>query len=103
MGRYYTGMPVIANVTILNGMGVTGKVIGEPRWIPVVKSASEVAEFLEISFRWSETLWPWYIHSKSTFSSYFLRDSLSKDRMDSCILKSESKSCEMARNYSRSC
>jgi hypothetical protein len=23
--------------------------------------------------------------------------------MDSCILKSESKSCEMARNYSRSC
>jgi hypothetical protein len=60
MSRYYTGMPVIANVTILNGMGVTGKVIGEPKWIPVVESVSEVAEFLEISFRWSETLWPWY-------------------------------------------
>jgi len=31
---YFTGMPVIANVTILNGMGVTGKIRGRPRWHP---------------------------------------------------------------------
>jgi len=56
---YYTGMPVIVNVTILNGMDVTGKVIGEPKWIPVIDTVQEAAEFLEVSFRWSETLWPW--------------------------------------------
>lgn len=29
---YYTTMPTIVNATILNGMGVTGKVVGTPTW-----------------------------------------------------------------------
>jgi hypothetical protein len=31
---YYTSMPVIVNVTILNGMGVTGRLIDKPTWHP---------------------------------------------------------------------
>jgi membrane-bound transcription factor site-1 protease len=58
--RYYTSMPIIVNVTILNGMGVSGKVIGDPKWIPVVENPHETLDLLEVSFRWSETLWPWY-------------------------------------------
>jgi hypothetical protein len=29
---YYTSMPVMVNATILNGMGVVGKVVGTPQW-----------------------------------------------------------------------
>ena len=31
---YYGGMPIIANITLINGMGVTGKVVGKPTWNP---------------------------------------------------------------------
>jgi membrane-bound transcription factor site-1 protease len=29
---YHTAMPVMVNATILNGMGVVGKVVGTPQW-----------------------------------------------------------------------
>lgn len=31
---YYGAMPTIVNVTILNGLGVSGKIVGKPRWYP---------------------------------------------------------------------
>jgi hypothetical protein len=31
---YYSAMPVAINLTILNGMGVTGEIVGVPVWKP---------------------------------------------------------------------
>ena len=31
---YHGGMPIIVNVTILNGMGVTGRIVDKPTWHP---------------------------------------------------------------------
>ncbi|KFB49658.1 membrane-bound transcription factor site-1 protease [Anopheles sinensis] len=53
---YFSAMPVIANVTILNGMGVTGRVINQPTWHPY---SNEHGELLNISISYSEHLWPW--------------------------------------------
>ncbi|CAD7080576.1 unnamed protein product [Hermetia illucens] len=53
---YYTSAPAIVNVTILNGMGVTGKVINNPTWHPYLK---QNGQFLNVSISYSEVLWPW--------------------------------------------
>ncbi|XP_055625607.1 membrane-bound transcription factor site-1 protease isoform X2 [Toxorhynchites rutilus septentrionalis] len=53
---FYTSAPVIANVTILNGMGVIGKVITSPTWHPYT---NENGQMLNISIAFSEQLWPW--------------------------------------------
>ncbi|XP_053670597.1 membrane-bound transcription factor site-1 protease [Anopheles nili] len=53
---YYSAMPVIANVTILNGMGVIGRVINRPTWHPY---SNEHGELLNVSISYSEQLWPW--------------------------------------------
>jgi membrane-bound transcription factor site-1 protease len=53
---YYTGMPTIVNVTILNGMGVSGKILGEPQWNPYLP---QNGHFLKLNFTYSEVLWPW--------------------------------------------
>ncbi|XP_065085859.1 membrane-bound transcription factor site-1 protease isoform X1 [Ochlerotatus camptorhynchus] len=53
---FYTSAPVIANVTILNGMGVIGKVINNPTWHPYT---NENGQMLNISISHSEQLWPW--------------------------------------------
>ncbi|XP_035919828.1 membrane-bound transcription factor site-1 protease [Anopheles stephensi] len=53
---YYSSMPVIANVTILNGMGVIGRVINRPTWHPY---SNEHGELLNVSISYSEQLWPW--------------------------------------------
>uniref|UniRef100_A0A182SSI7 Membrane-bound transcription factor site-1 protease n=1 Tax=Anopheles maculatus TaxID=74869 RepID=A0A182SSI7_9DIPT len=53
---YYSSMPVIANVTILNGMGVIGRVITRPTWHPY---SNEHGELLNVSISYSEQLWPW--------------------------------------------
>ena len=75
---YFTGQPGIHNVTILNGLAVSGKIrsglifchskIGSgsasnqtvereaPTWNPYI---SENGELLEISLKYSEILWPW--------------------------------------------
>ncbi|KAH8018443.1 hypothetical protein HPB51_006343 [Rhipicephalus microplus] len=31
---YHGAMPVIANITILNGMGVSGRIVGKEPWLP---------------------------------------------------------------------
>jgi membrane-bound transcription factor site-1 protease len=51
---YYSALPVIFNVTILNGMGVTGTIDVEPVWVPV-----ENGDMLDVGFTFSKTLWPW--------------------------------------------
>jgi len=53
---YYTGMPIIVNVTILNGMGVTGKIKDKPIWQPYTP---QNGNHIEVAFSYSQTLWPW--------------------------------------------
>jgi membrane-bound transcription factor site-1 protease len=56
---YYSSMPVVFNVTILNGLGVTGRVVNTPRWISGASNLVDSVEMVQVSFRWSEILWPW--------------------------------------------
>lgn len=53
---YYEGAPVIINVTLLNGMGVTGKVVGKPVWYPYLPLHGQ---YLEVSVSYPASLWPW--------------------------------------------
>ncbi|KAG1681669.1 Membrane-bound transcription factor site-1 protease [Nymphon striatum] len=53
---YYSAIPTIVNVTILNGMGVSGKILDKPSWHPYV---SQHGNFLDIAFTYSDVLWPW--------------------------------------------
>ncbi|CAA0823328.1 Subtilisin-like protease SBT6.1 [Striga hermonthica] len=52
---YAGAMPVIFNVTILNGMGVLGYVEKPPIWLPF----SEEGNLLSIHFTYSDVIWPW--------------------------------------------
>ncbi|CAF0822220.1 unnamed protein product [Rotaria sordida] len=52
---YYSAMPIIVNVTILNGMDVIGEVVGQPQWHP----QDSYGQYLELSFDFSSKLWPW--------------------------------------------
>ncbi|CAL5360563.1 unnamed protein product [Camellia sinensis] len=52
---YAGAMPVIFNVTILNGMGVIGCVESPPTWHP----SNEVGNLLSIHFTYSDVIWPW--------------------------------------------
>ncbi|KAL0410658.1 UNVERIFIED_CONTAM: Subtilisin-like protease SBT6.1 [Sesamum latifolium] len=54
-GRVDLAMPVIFNVTILNGMGVIGYVESPPVWHP----SSEEGNLLSIHFTYSDVIWPW--------------------------------------------
>ena len=51
---YHSAMPVIVNITVLNGMGVTGKWASTPRWIP-----GNNGQMLSMVFQYSPILWPW--------------------------------------------
>ncbi|PAA56411.1 hypothetical protein BOX15_Mlig029228g2 [Macrostomum lignano] len=51
---YFTGLPVVVNVTILNGMSVAGRIRGEPLWID-----GQNGRLLTVSATHSELLWPW--------------------------------------------
>ena len=53
---FYTSVPTIVNVTILNGMGVTGRVINKPTWHPYILQNGNM---LNVSITYSEVLWPW--------------------------------------------
>ncbi|KAK3746384.1 hypothetical protein QZH41_018216 [Actinostola sp. cb2023] len=60
---YYGGMPNIVNVTILNGMGVTGNIkdkvrndLDQPTWHPY---ESQHGDKIEVAFTYSPVLWPW--------------------------------------------
>lgn len=53
---FYTSAPAIANVTILNGMSVTGRLINKPTWHPYT---SQNGDLLNVSISYPEVLWPW--------------------------------------------
>jgi membrane-bound transcription factor site-1 protease len=53
---YYTGLPVIVNITILNGMAVTGRITERPQWQPFI---TENGDFLKLTISYSQILWPW--------------------------------------------
>ena len=53
---YYGAMPIIVNVTILNGMGVTGAISGKPQWHPYTP---QNGHYLDIAITHSDLLWPW--------------------------------------------
>lgn len=53
---FHTSVPTIVNVTILNGMGVTGILVNKPTWHPYT---SQNGNLLNISITFSEVLWPW--------------------------------------------
>ncbi|CAO1416110.1 unnamed protein product [Diamesa tonsa] len=52
---YFTMQPIIVNVTILNGIAVTGDVI-EVKWYPYL---NENGNLLNVSISYSDILWPW--------------------------------------------
>lgn len=51
---YHGAIPIILNVTILNGLGVTGEIKNSPVWKP-----GKNGEMLEVDFSYSDILWPW--------------------------------------------
>lgn len=53
---YYGGMPIIVNVTILNGMGVAGRIVDKPIWHPYTP---QYGEYLNLALTYSDLLWPW--------------------------------------------
>ncbi|KAJ8924601.1 hypothetical protein NQ315_000751 [Exocentrus adspersus] len=53
---YYGSMPVIVNVTILNGLGVSGKIVNKPQWHPYTPQQGQL---LDVAISHSELLWPW--------------------------------------------
>jgi membrane-bound transcription factor site-1 protease len=53
---YYGSLPVIVNVTILNGLGVSGVIVNKPQWHPY---SPQHGQMLDIAISHSELLWPW--------------------------------------------
>ncbi|XP_077982093.1 membrane-bound transcription factor site-1 protease-like isoform X2 [Glandiceps talaboti] len=53
---YHGAMPTVVNVTILNGMGVTGQVVDKPMWQPYTPHNGN---YIEVAMSFSPTLWPW--------------------------------------------
>ena len=53
---YHTAMPIVVNMTVINGMGVTGTIPSPPTWHP---NQLTNGELLDISFTYSSELWPW--------------------------------------------
>eukprot|EP00210_Caulerpa_lentillifera_P002967 g2833.t1 len=52
---YANAAPVVLNATILNGIGVTGVVSKSPVFIPLDPGG----KLLDLSYEWSDVLWPW--------------------------------------------
>jgi membrane-bound transcription factor site-1 protease len=52
---YAFGLPVGLNATVVNGMGVTGRLAGAPTYTP----SGAAGGLLHVSFAHSEVLWPW--------------------------------------------
>jgi len=53
---YHSGVPTVVNLTILNGMSVSGKVVPEPTWHPYTP---HMGQYLDIAFTYSDNIWPW--------------------------------------------
>jgi membrane-bound transcription factor site-1 protease len=53
---YVGAMPVVINITILNGMGVRGHIDDKPKWHPY---NPQNGHHLDIAVSYSSILWPW--------------------------------------------
>ncbi len=53
---YHGMVPLIVNVTILNGMSVTGNIVEAPTWHPYLP---QHGDHLQVAITYSEILWPW--------------------------------------------
>lgn len=53
---FYTATPVILNVTILNGVAVTGHIRDPPTWHPYTNHNGHL---INVSISYSSILWPW--------------------------------------------
>lgn len=53
---YHTGMPTVVNVTIINGLGVSGHV-KEVTWHPYTNEDN--GDKIDVSLTHSDVLWPW--------------------------------------------
>lgn len=53
---YHTSLPSIVNVTILNGVSVSGKIVSKPTWHPYILQNGNM---LDVSISYSAVLWPW--------------------------------------------
>jgi membrane-bound transcription factor site-1 protease len=53
---YHTAMPVMLNVTLLNSISLVSSVVSGPTFTP---SAGAPADLLQLSFAFSQPLWPW--------------------------------------------
>ncbi|VDN59243.1 unnamed protein product [Dracunculus medinensis] len=53
---YYSGIPIVINVTIINGLDLSGKIAEQPKWEPFI---DENGDLLRISIKHSDYLWPW--------------------------------------------
>uniref|UniRef100_A0A336MN80 Membrane-bound transcription factor site-1 protease n=1 Tax=Culicoides sonorensis TaxID=179676 RepID=A0A336MN80_CULSO len=53
---FYTSAPTILNITILNGVAVTGHIRDPPTWYPY---ENHNGHFLNVSVTYSKILWPW--------------------------------------------
>uniref|UniRef100_A0A5K3EU17 Secreted protein n=1 Tax=Mesocestoides corti TaxID=53468 RepID=A0A5K3EU17_MESCO len=56
---YATGFPVVVNVTIINSMGVYGRVVDTPVYHPYV---NRNGLWLDVGVTFSRDLWPWTGH-----------------------------------------
>jgi membrane-bound transcription factor site-1 protease len=52
---YAYALPVVYNATIVNGMGVTGRVAKAPEY----KGADAAGDLLHVTFTYSDLIWPW--------------------------------------------
>lgn len=52
---YAFAMPLAFNLTVLNGMGVTGRFMGPPKF----EAGDQGGLLLSLSFTHSDVLWPW--------------------------------------------
>ena len=52
--HYYSGMPLVFNVTVLNAMSASGRVIGEPYFEP-----GKYGEILDVKFTYPRVMWPY--------------------------------------------
>lgn len=62
---YYGAVPSIVNVTILNGMAVTGWLKSKPIWHPY---KSKFGHYIQVSYVHSDLLWPWSGYLALSFS-----------------------------------
>ncbi|XP_071817777.1 membrane-bound transcription factor site-1 protease-like [Apostichopus japonicus] len=53
---YSGAMPTIVNITVLNGMGVTGRIVDKPIWQPF---SPHNGNMMEVAISYSKELWPW--------------------------------------------